>query len=355
MYNNLALSVFVSQFTEVKEALVPLCTKGDFVFTSLHIAEEVNTNYTSDCENMCSHLFEMGCSIIADVSKRTLDIFNEKDIVSLAKRLHISVLRLDFGFTLEETIVIAKDIPVCVNASTLDDESIKKIQNNSCKIYAMHNYYPRPESALDVDFFDAINNRLIKNGIEVFTFIPGNLMLRGPLYEGLPTLEKHRYTSTYASFVDMVLSHTVSKVFVGDGIIHQREYDFIHYFQQTGIITLPIVMECEDVFLHEKIFTVRPDSPYRIMRLQESREYATKGVDIKPFNTTDRDIGCVTIDNERYLRYSGEIQIIRENLVADERVNVIARIPKEYHLLLKHARQIRFFAYNIHEHKNFTH
>ena len=62
-----------------------------------------------------------------------------------------------------------------------------------------------------------------------------------------------------------------------------------------------------------------------------------------------RKAGSITIDNGRYSRYSGEIQIVIEDLPLDERVNVIARIPAKYLALLpliKNEQKIRFFKEN---------
>ena len=44
--------------------------------------------------------------------------------------------------------------------------------------------------------------------------------------------------------------------------------------------------------------------------------------------------GTVTMDNRLYGRYSGEIQLIREDLPADEKVNVIGHIAPRYELLM---------------------
>ena len=43
---------------------------------------------------------------------------------------------------------------------------------------------------------------------------------------------------------------------------------------------------------------------------------------------------CVTMDNIGYGRYSGEIQLVRADLPADEKVHVIGEVPAEYDLLL---------------------
>ena len=37
----------------------------------------------------------------------------------------------------------------------------------------------------------------------------------------------------------------------------------------------------------------------------------------------------MTIDNENYVRYSGELQVVLEDMPADERVNCIGRIQEK--------------------------
>ena len=52
----------------------------------------------------------------------------------------------------------------------------------------------------------------------------------------------------------------------------------------------------------------------------------------------ERSMGAITIDNENYGRYTGEIQIIRSYLKADDRVNVIGHIPESAWLLMERIR-----------------
>ncbi len=42
--------------------------------------------------------------------------------------------------------------------------------------------------------------------------------------------------------------------------------------------------------------------------------------------TNERKKGSVTLDNEQILRYMGEIQIMKRDLPADEKVNRVARV-----------------------------
>lgn len=66
---------------------------------------------------------------------------------------------------------------------------------------------------------------------------------------------------------------------------------------------------------------------------------------IESFNCLERIVGSITCDNKHYGRYSGEIQIIRESLPKDYRVNVLGRIVPEYIKLvqvIENGQKIKF-------------
>ena len=72
----------------------------------------------------------------------------------------------------------------------------------------------------------------------------------------------------------------------------------------------------------------------------------TRSVDpIPPKNTKARLTGSITMDNDRYGRYRGEVQITLCDLPADERVNVVGRVVEDDWLLLsylKPGQKVRF-------------
>ena len=327
-------SVYCASFERDRQRLASLWRSGERIFTSLHISEENGASYVRTAEEMCCFLHETGYEIIADVSKRTLEMFGEADIVRLAKRLHIDVLRFDYGFSAREMARIGEQMPVCINASVFDEDDVRLIVGNAKKVYALHNFYPRPETGLDEQFFAANNARLRELGVTPWAFIPGDRDLRAPLHEGLPTLEAHRNVSPWACFNDMVQHYGIEQVFVGDGLLSDGEMKFFDDFRNDGIMDIPVVMDDVGLSLDGAVFTVRADSPHRVMRMQESREYSCCGKEIAPASCIERVRGSVTIDNINYKRYSGEIQIVRDTLPADKRVNVIGRVPEKYLLLL---------------------
>lgn len=326
-------SVYLSSFDDenIKENLKKL--KPGFVFSSFHISEEFSHSYCLKAKEMCLWLCENGFEIIADVSKKTLEKFNCKSLLHFADEMNISVLRIDYGFTHEEIKNAAKSMPVAVNASTVDNEIAKDILNSGSfekDVYAIHNFYPRPETGLDVEFFNNLNFKLKGDGIKVLAFIAGDENLRAPIYKGLPTLEKHRNVLPYIAFLDMIKNYSIDHVLLGDPGISNLQANLIDEYLSTGVICIPCCIDDEFKELYGKTFTIRYDSPSSIARFLESREYSTFGKVINPRNCIERKRGSITIDNIGYARYSGEIQLVKRDFGANKNVNVIGKVKEEY-------------------------
>ncbi|MFH5835140.1 MupG family TIM beta-alpha barrel fold protein [Proteiniclasticum sp. C24MP] len=327
--NSLGYSVYPSTWSENRKQLSSLFMEGSAVFTSLHIMEEMHVGYVEQVEDMMEFLKSTGYKVIADVSKRTLEIFSEQSLTDLAKRLNIDILRIDYGFTEAEMLKAAEEIPICLNASTISEEQAEFLRSTGYEFHAMHNFYPRPETGIDEEQFMKRNRMLEDYGISVMAFIQGREKLRGPIHEGLPTLEKHRNLIPYHAFLEMKNRYGIQEIFVGDGILTETEARYIRHVLKEGVYCIPVELEEKKTLLNQ-VFTVRIDSPKEIIRIQESREYATPGNVIRAQNTIERKRGTITLDNELYKRYSGEIQITRYDFKPDDRVNVIGKVKDEY-------------------------
>lgn len=337
MFNTIGYSVYLSNYQEIKEQLSSLSGEGCDIFTSFHISEEFSEDYPAQMAKMCAELREMGYRLTGDVSRKTLQMFSCESIPEFAKSMGLSAVRIDYGFTEKEIMETGNMLPVCVNASTLEKEAALRIASQVKEVYGIHNFYPRPETGLDEALFSNINRNLKEAGVKTMAFIPGDIHLRKPLYEGLPTLESHRGAAPYAAYIDMKKGHRVEGIFVGDGILTDSSAELISAYEKDGILRLPTELSSKNQSLYGRVFTVRADSPKWLKRFQESREYSCLGERILPAECTERVRGSLTVDNEKYLRYSGEIQLIIKDLPADERVNIIGRLQKGYDLLLNHV------------------
>ncbi|MGC2938699.1 MupG family TIM beta-alpha barrel fold protein, partial [Enterococcus faecalis] len=80
---------------------------------------------------------------------------------------------------------------------------------------------PRPETGIGTTFFNEKNRWLKEFGLQVFTFVPGDGQTSGPIFAGLPTLEKHRGQNPFAAAVGLLGDPYVDAVYIGDPTISQ--------------------------------------------------------------------------------------------------------------------------------------
>lgn len=222
---------------------------------------------------------------------------------------------------------------------------MKSLKETGARLIAIHNFYPRPETGLDGEFLLRKNRWFHQAGIPTAAFISGDQNRRGPLQEGLPTLEKHRNIQSYLQYLELRIKFETDLVLSGDPGVSEKQRELIAAYEENNIICIPARLEEKYRDLYGRTWTVRIDSPSQIARLVESRKYALPGTKITADHCVERPVGSITMDNEKYLRYSGEIQIIRKNLPACERVNVIGKIEPAYTgltELLDGGRKIKF-------------
>ena len=72
--------------------------------------------------------------------------------------------------------------------------------------------------------------------VKVLAFIPGDEPLKGPLHEGLPTVETHRTLDTRLAICELIRSHT-DMILVGDTFIHESTQKVMKEFQE-GFVSL---------------------------------------------------------------------------------------------------------------------
>ena len=334
MSKTLGFSLYLSTFAEQWPSLRAWAGTGAPIFLSLHISEEFDATYCQRAREICHLLAVFGFRTIADVSVKTLQQFGCRSLPELARELKLWGLRIDYGFTPEEIGEMATQMPIVLNASTTSPDDARRIAAKGREVFALHNFYPRPETGLDEELLMQTTSRLREAGLSVQCFIPGDTLLRGPLHEGLPTLEAHRHVLPSAAFVDMALRFGMEDIFLADPGLSKKEQQRIAEFCKTGVICVPAELDEDWRHLYGKVFTRRIDSPRWLIRFQESRTYSCQGDIVQPRNCIERRRGTITVDNCGYGRYSGELMLLREDLGADDRVNVIGAVPENALLLV---------------------
>ncbi|WP_102401415.1 DUF871 domain-containing protein [Haloimpatiens massiliensis] len=318
------------------------------IFTSLHIPEADYKKAVEEFIKITKLADSLGMKIIADISPRAFsylgaDINNLKALSDLG----IYGIRVDFGFTPEEIASFTRNpygLKVEINASTVTErflQEFEKFNPNFQSMMACHNYYPRLNTGISLKTFQNKNNLLKKYNVEVSAFIPSLVNKRGPIYEGLPTLEIHRFMSPKTS-AKHLFALGVDTVIFGDSIPSMEEIDSLGCLNEK-IIELEIETYTDNEIERNIIFNVchenRSDCAEDVIRSTSSRTTLNENDVILPHNNVERKRGFITIDNKEYLRYSGELQLCKKDLSADKRVNVVGKVVKEEEFLLDYIEE----------------
>lgn len=110
-------------------------------------------------------------------------------------------------------------------------------------------------------------------------------------------------------------------VYIGDQGVENDLIENLSAFNDRNILSIRV----KSSVLQSGIYDLRPDVSRDVYRLQHTRVTTQ----VKPQNTVERYLGSITMDNDAYGRYRGEVQICRRDLEANHRVNVIGLVIEE--------------------------
>ncbi|MDO5328577.1 MAG: MupG family TIM beta-alpha barrel fold protein [Coriobacteriia bacterium] len=298
---------------------IPNLNKDDYCFISLHMPEDFGSDFKTRALDLIS---KIDAKIIADISPAGIKELGYDSFADLAKDKLVWGLRPDYGLSTDEILEASQYTNIVINASVIDNDLVLALYDYGSQIYAMHNFYPRPETGLDCEYCKECTDYLHNFDAQVFAFISGDADLRGPIKQGLPSVEAFRDLSPYIQYLFLKKLLDIDIVFVGDISLDPKTEKLIQSTEKDGVIRIPAKVPND---LYDKVFTIRPDSNEIVSRLNSDR-----GIKVSPKNNIERAVGTITMDNDKYLRYSGEIQIVKYELAPDERVNVIGHILDEY-------------------------
>ena len=332
---------------QVKEYISESRSYGfDEVFTSIHLPEYPFSMQLEAFEVIAQSCLEEKMELTADIGGKYIDlILNDEEILGRMKKIPFSYLRLDYGFEIGQVRKLYETLNIrgfVINASMYDEEKadeligqLKQIDPNII-LKACHNFYVRPETGLDEAFALSQSRIFEKYNIPVYYCIPSYSNPRGPLYEGLCTIEKHRHQPIREILTDLCINDHVKAFLMADEWLSSEELEEVSHTLQILKEAMDQVAEIPVAFYENiseqekeailKKHRFRYDSSSEILRSQTSRQMAEYAKAYPPNNTIERKAGAITIDNSSYKRYSGEVQVVLSDLKEDERVNVAARI-----------------------------
>ncbi|MCR5757158.1 MAG: MupG family TIM beta-alpha barrel fold protein [Selenomonas sp.] len=325
------------------------------VFTSLHIPETDTAALKRELAEILAAARQYGMEIISDISPKTLAILDMPAFdLSAFRQLGITTLRLDYGYEAAQIAELSHNdqgIRLQLNASTVTERILSELQaagTDFSHIDALHNFYPRRGTGLSESILRRKTTMLQQLGIKVGAFVPSQGRKRGPLFEGLPTLEAHRLWHT-----DRAARHLaaigIDSIFLSDSLPIKSELTTLGGLQGDEVVLEAQLLTADPVqqALLGHHFTAREDEARDAVRAQESRGLLTSSV--KAENNKERRRGAITIDNRDYQRYMGELEIVKRSQPADKRVNVVGRVSECELFLLKYITPGRKFSFRFEE------
>ncbi|MBT2218143.1 DUF871 family protein [Virgibacillus dakarensis] len=300
------------------------------VFTSLHIPEDDVSKYSKRLKFLLEIVQARKLKLMVDISNNALKniglSLNDPESIFESG---ITGLRMDDGIDVEIIANLSHYLTVSLNASTLTEEDYEElVQHNAdfSNIKAWHNYYPRPNTGLDEKWFYAKNSWLKSMHFKLSAFVPGDSSLRLPLYETLPTLEIHRYQNPFYSSLSLLRDYMIDDVYIGDpGLSNETCQQFREYLHRKVLLFHATTINDKWISYVYKDHQNRLDVSRDVIRSEQSR-ILHKNDSLKPENNVLRKKGSITIDNNLYKRYKGELQVVKRELSSDTKVNVIGQI-----------------------------
>ena len=343
------------------------------IFTSLHIPEANYKVLKSEVSEFLKEAKKLNMDIISDISPNTFKFLGLEDMdLKGLKDMGIGTIRIDFGYTDEEIAKMSRNnygIKIQMNASTLTKDliyNLKKAKTDFSNIDALHNFYPRIGTGISRECMIKMNKLLINNNLKVCAFVQSNNKKRGPIKEGLPTLEDHRNMDIQLA-AEELYALGCDDIFIGDSLPSDDELSLLanvkknildknkdlfylkncqnnkselnnisNYNLNKEVILRIEVLTRDDTSLRllKETYTSRIDEARDFIRTQESR-LLLNGDKIEEEFSCERKLGDVTLDNIGYARYMGELEIILRDSPKDKRINTVARVKKEDIYLLK--------------------
>lgn len=326
VFKMLGFSVYLGQNLD-RDYILNMADLGyDVVFTSLQIPEEDKKNQMAYLGDLCQLLSAYQITYIIDVTPSLLN----QTIYSYLNQLPHGdfYIRIDNQLNIDLIKdIISHGFKCCLNASTLTDSMLAHIyctDFNNQLLYC-HNYYPRPDTGLSISFIEEKNQLIRKYDAhaKICAFIPGT-QKRGPLFKGLPTVEKHRFEHPLIAAQDLQLTG-ISDIIISDTLLSHiyaeqlsnmwlYRHFILHLDQLDSSFTSQVL----------KIHTSRLDSPEHVIRSQYSRTDNQQTVPM--IGSAHRDQGDITIDNHLNVRYEGEIQVIKAPMPGHSHINCIGHV-----------------------------
>ena len=308
-------SIYFSEEFDLEDE-IDISKDFDILFTSIHFpqSQEVFEKF----KKLYQKARENKVRLCVDLNKDVLDKY--QDLLDMDM-----IIRLDYGFNEKMIADLSQKSKISINASTVSYDFLKNIAKhnpNPSNIIAIHNFYPLVYSGLADEFFKKQNDLIRSFGFKLGAFLAGDEKLRGPIFEGLPTIEKYRKENPFIGYLRFKNIDKLDLIILSEGTSKKVRDNIINYERDRKInLDVNLIDQYKDL----EGFRQRMDVSDFILRNEREK----KVIEDKGNFFIKR--GDILILNENSGRYSGEIEIAKKDLGNDPNRNIIGKVISEYH------------------------
>jgi len=304
------------------------------VMTSLHLPEMDLRRAADECRQIAERTRVANAMFVADVSPRALETLGATpaDLSALVS-MGLDGVRPDYGFSAADLAAIAlgRQLALVLNATDIEEGVLAALIDRGCALagtWAFHNYYPRPETGIDLTTVIQRGAALQGHGLRIAAFAASQGRRRGPVFGGLPSVEDLREIPCEDAAELLFATHAVDAVLLGDPSLDIGELDRLASVAEREVVHIRAERDGtasrreQDVM--EAVHRCWSVAPYLVRTGNPAARPPAPGIPRR--NTLDRPAYSITIDNNQYPRFAGTLHITRRALPADGRVNRVGRV-----------------------------
>jgi len=274
------------------------------------------------------------------VSYNDLSFFNE---------LGAYGIRLDMGFTGREEAEMTRNpyglkIEVNMSIGTSYIDNIMSFSPKADHLLGSHNFYPMRYSGLDEEFFKYCANQFRIHNIRTAAFVTSQIGELGPwpVQDGLCTLEDHRDMNIASQVRHMMLTGLIDDIIIGNAYVSEDELKAMADTWNETHPTLNVEL-AEDIsgiegdIIENELHSYRGDRSAYMLRSGLPR-FKYKDSDIPTHHCRAIKAGDITIGNNNFGQYKGELHIALKEMENPGHVNVVGHLTTESLQVLPYLR-----------------
>lgn len=311
------------------------------IFTSLLELSGDGEQVVNNFRKIVQYAGSLGMEVMVDINPSVFkQIGVSYEDLSFFHDLGAFGIRLDTGFTGREEAAMTRNpyglkIEVNMSIGTSYIDNIMSFSPNVNNLLGSHNFYPMRYSGLEEEFFKHCSRQFRSHNLRTAAFVTCQAGELGPwpMQDGICTLEAHRYLGIDVQTRYFMLCGLIDDIIIGNAYATEAELRAMAGAWNETHPTLTVALnetisDIEKEIVVNELHGYRGDRSAYLLRSSLPR-FKYKNSDIPANNCHEIKRGDITIGNNNFGQYKGELHIALKDMENLERVNVVGCLTAE--------------------------